>query len=83
MPITMLCLAAGITGFIAGMTVELFANNRTLKDTKEELKNSREELKNTKDELKIMQQQLRAAGKIEVIEITDNRVQTEDLFKPW
>lgn len=76
MPITMLCLAAGITGFIAGMTVELVANSRTLKDIKAELKN-------TKAELKTTQQQLRAAEKVEVIEISDNRIKTEDLFEPW
>ena len=75
MPTTLLCaILAGVTGFIAGMVVELMANSMTIH-------NAREESTSLRRENRILKQRL--AENIEIIEINDNTIKEEDLFQPW
>jgi len=75
MPTTLIfTILAGATGFIAGMVVELMANSMTIH-------NAREESSSLKRENRMLKQRL--AEHIEIIEINDNSIREEDLFKPW
>ena len=76
MIITIVCtVISGLTGFIAGMAVEFNALTKALKETRTDLKNTQRKLAVAESRLK--------KDRVEVIEINDNRIKTDNLFEPW
>lgn len=76
MTITVICtVISGLTCFIAGMAVEFKTLTKALKEAKADLKNAKRKLAVAESLLK--------KERVEVIEINDNRIKTDNLFEPW
>ena len=80
MMITTICaILAGITGFVAGLTVELVANSKTLQDLKDENAMLRKKI--------ALAENRESPEPIEIIEINTTEIPQSkiqpDYFKPW
>ena len=79
MIMTILAILAGITGFAAGMTVELVAHSKTLREVKDENAMLRKKL--------ALAENRESPESIEIIEINTTDIAQPkiqpDYFKPW
>lgn len=72
------CVAVAVLGFVLGIGVEAFLDNRTIKDISDENRALRRAVHLLKNEIK-------KAGRKEIIEIVDNRIpdSEKNYFRPF